>query len=281
MKLQSAIPHAGSRRRGFTLVEILVAMFVLALILVMLAEIFKGTVTATSASQKQLEATREARTVLDTLREDLANLVVENNLATVFVSPDGSNSKLLFVTRRRGPQSISNLRFLVVSYELRGTDLYRNVSQISWTDADFVTRVFQTPTPSMSGVLAKGILRFEVMPQLTGGNVVSLSEAGSWKSTQWNGTALPGNYSAFYLKSAPAAGVSERVRGLTVAVAVLHESCLKLPNASGIAGALTVSSSGKTPQETWMGIINGGGLAGYSLPAVAALRVAQATYSLP
>lgn len=270
----------GPVARGFSLVEILVAIAVLCLILVMLSQLSSNTMQITSTSQKQMEATRQARAILDTMRDDLGNLVVQNGAATVFAKTDGLNSKLVFVTYRRGPQGVSDQRFMAVSYALVGTQMVRNYAMISWKDVDLMSKAFQATSSTLSGVIAENILRFEVVMLLDNGNVVPLTTTGSWLVTTWNEDPVPEGFFALRLTGSTVDRTQSKVRALTVAVAALDGKSLLLPNATNILTALIPSDTGKTPLESWNGVINQGGLSAYPRPAAAALRIVQRTFPL-
>ncbi len=272
------LPQA-RRKNGFTLVEMLVSMTVLSLIMVVLSQLLNATVLATTTSQKQIEATRQSRAVLDTMRQDLASLVTENGASTVFAKTDGLNSQLVFVTYRRGPQGMTAPRFTAISYTLDGAKMQisRNYSQIAWNATDLMTAAL-SPASSVSNVVSEGTLRFEVVLLLDNGSVVSLSDAGSWIDTTWNGDAVPNGFSALRLAGATIDASKPRVRALTVAVASVDKGSLLLPNVGNIPTALVSPASGKTPLEAWVSIIDQGGLANAPRPAVAALRVLQLTF---
>jgi prepilin-type N-terminal cleavage/methylation domain-containing protein len=267
--------------RGFTLVEVMVAMAVLSLIIVMLSQIFSTTVLATSYSQRRMEATRQARAVLDTMRQDLANLVVENGAATVFAKADGQNSKLVFVTYRRGPLGATEPRFMSISYSLDGTQMQvtRSYSLIPWNTVDLMTNALSPATP-VSQVVAEGALRFEVVVLLDNGNVVPLTAAGPWIDTTWPGITDMQGFSELHMAGTIADPANPKVRALTVAVASVDEKSLRLPNAGNIATVLISPTAGQTPFEAWFGVIDQGGLSACPRPAVAALRVLQRTFPL-
>jgi general secretion pathway protein J len=100
--------------RGFTLVEVLVALFVMALMAGMAWRGVDGIARTRDASQQRLDTLLRAQTVMAQWEQDLA--MVQDSLAVPPLTFDGAT---LRITRRqeRGMQ--------VVAWSLRGTSLWR------------------------------------------------------------------------------------------------------------------------------------------------------------
>ncbi len=64
--------HRAPHRRGFTLVELLVAISVTAVIIVLLSQIFASTSAQWQAADQRIDAFREARTAVQIIARDLA-----------------------------------------------------------------------------------------------------------------------------------------------------------------------------------------------------------------
>ena len=96
------LPHA--RSRGFTLVEVLVAMMIMAMLAVMAWQGVDGIVRARDHSQARLEQTLRLNTVIAQWEQDLAS--VQETSAVPGLSFDGSTARL---TRRaeRGMQVVT------------------------------------------------------------------------------------------------------------------------------------------------------------------------------
>jgi prepilin-type N-terminal cleavage/methylation domain-containing protein len=73
-----------SRAQGFTLTEILVAMTILSVIVVMLFSIFDHATRAWQASEKNVDAFREARAALFMLKGDLGRLLASSKMPVIF-----------------------------------------------------------------------------------------------------------------------------------------------------------------------------------------------------
>ncbi len=281
MNRDSYLARTTERHLGFSLVELLAAIAVLSLVLLMLSQVSLNTVQAITSSRNQMEATREARGVLDALQEDLSNLVTENGMATIFVKADGLNSQLIFVPRRRGSQGSTSSRFMAVSYALEGTRMVRKYSLIPWNEVDLMSSALQSLATGSESVVADGVLRFELVLLLDTGELVSLATTGSWKDTNWNGVALSDSYSALYLSGTTVNSSQAKVRALTVAVATMDGQSVRLPNAQNMSATLSSTAIGKTPLESWTSVINAGKLVPAPRPAASALRILQETYFLP
>jgi prepilin-type N-terminal cleavage/methylation domain-containing protein len=267
-------------KAGYTLLELLAAVAVLSLMVVLLGQLLGVTARTTSLSRQQLNATREARTVLDALQEDLENMVTEHEAGTIFVKPDGNNSTVTFLTRRRAPSGMADVRFLAVTYELQGTQLMRNVSEIQWSDVDLVTEAFLTPNAALSGKVANGILRFEIVLLLDNGEFVLLSESGTWTTNEWNDVSLPEDFAALRLTGVRRDPAAPKVCGLTVAVAAIDPDLLSRPNVAEAVNELEPAASGATPLESWNAAIDSGKLTPKSPGIAAAIRTLQATFPL-
>jgi prepilin-type N-terminal cleavage/methylation domain-containing protein len=73
--------------KAFTLVELLVAVSILVLLTLTVARLFDAALSATTASNKHIEADAEARPVLDRLAIDIAQMVKRSEIDYFFKSP--------------------------------------------------------------------------------------------------------------------------------------------------------------------------------------------------
>lgn len=265
---------------GFTIVELLAALAVLMLIFGMLLQIFNNTVAATQASRQQLDATQQNRFVIDALHGDLANLVVQEGAATVFVQEEPLAARVVFLTRSRGPDGAQDFRFLAVAYQLNGNSLRRHSTPVSWTKPDLMKEALSADSSSTASTLSESILRFQIMLNLDNGATVLLSTAGPWLSAQLIDEQVPDGYSALLLAGPRPDPVQPRVRSLTVAVAALDPLSLRLPDVSNMGSALGLPEPGQTYAEAWATAANSGALAAFPAPAVRSLRIAQSTFPL-
>jgi prepilin-type N-terminal cleavage/methylation domain-containing protein len=126
------------RRQGFTLVELMAATAVFALILILFSQTTGFVALAVVGSQNQMDATGADQTALDALANDLASAVTQHGM-TVYLSQDSqNNAQIAFLTQCRGPSgtSSSDFRLMAVAYLLRGNQLIRQVTPVLWSDTN-------------------------------------------------------------------------------------------------------------------------------------------------
>lgn len=268
---------------GFTLVELLVAMAITALMLALLTQISGHTLQSIRISRQHLDATQCTRVVLDALESDLSNLIAENGLTAVVAQDASDNTRLAFLTRGRGPDNSGSdpSRFLAVGYALSGNEMQRKLFPVTWNVHDLmgaVTGVFASTT---SNAFGKSIVRFEVSAILDSGTTVSLSQTGTWKTDTVNGQTIASPFSALMLHNYLATtDTALHIRSLVVAVAALDEQSINLPNAKNIGSSLPSPSGSQTPMDAWNAALASGAIDHYPPPAQAALHFDQRTFQL-
>ncbi len=89
MPAQSPRKHAAS---GFTLIEILVAIAVTALLVVMAAQLTSSTTSTTTNSRKHLDANSQARQIFDRMEHDFSRMLKRNDVDCVFNIQAGNDS---------------------------------------------------------------------------------------------------------------------------------------------------------------------------------------------
>jgi prepilin-type N-terminal cleavage/methylation domain-containing protein len=92
-----------SVREGFTLVELMVAIAILALIVVAVAQIIGTASTVTAAGNKHIDANSQARAVFDRMATDFAQMVKRNDVDYIFYKASGTggaglNDTMFFFT---------------------------------------------------------------------------------------------------------------------------------------------------------------------------------------
>lgn len=93
-------------RGAFTLVEMLVAMAVLALMIVLVAQLVSDASGAIHADRKRMDADSQARLVLDRLAQDFARMPQRGDVDVVFSRRTG-NDKLFFYSEAAGISTAS------------------------------------------------------------------------------------------------------------------------------------------------------------------------------
>lgn len=112
-------PRTASKFGAFTLIEMLTAMAVFLLLAVIVFQVVSETARSTGSGNSRIEASRAARTSLDTLAEDLAT-VVQDYGPTIMCSQDAAgNTTLAFLCVSRSEKgSTSSPRLGGVFYKI-------------------------------------------------------------------------------------------------------------------------------------------------------------------
>jgi len=188
-------PVAGfSRSAAFSLIEILVACAVLALIVVLLAATFSNFANVTSVSGRRMESGNQSRTVFDRLELDLASSIRSSGVEIKFFKNDSGNDELAFLANAR-PVTVNAAttpRMAKIGYEVpsanTGLDLAgryslsRDTEPFSWNDSavSFLSTgtnsgliPFSTliTSAAQQQMLGRGIFRFELSFLKTDGTI--------------------------------------------------------------------------------------------------------------
>jgi prepilin-type N-terminal cleavage/methylation domain-containing protein len=125
------------RQNGFTLLELLVAMSVLAIVVVLMAQMIGSTSLITSSGTKRMAADEEARMVLDRMAADIARMVKREDVDSLFLS-QADNDAMYFYTE--GPAVYTGPgKLALVGYRMDTNGLWRDSHVKSWDDVAFVT----------------------------------------------------------------------------------------------------------------------------------------------
>lgn len=273
----------GNHGSAFTLIEILVSVAVLAVLFVVVMQVSGYMFNASHISSVQMDANQQARTVLDVLSSDINSAVTDYGQTFLVKQGAGNNTEMAFVIRDRGSASETDTRFIAVHYSL-GADggVVRRRAPITFGDTDYLAGIAQAvqSSASSSDVIAGSMLRMEVVLILDNGQIVPLTESGSWLADKVNGESLPSTlsgFSALALKTFSIDPNNPRVLAFVIGVAALDAQGYYLPNAPGIADKLLTPPAGQTPFDCWNSVINSSQLASFPLPSVWALRLLQTT----
>ncbi|XHR31006.1 MAG: type II secretion system protein J [Chthoniobacteraceae bacterium] len=280
MKIRAAV---FVRPRGFTLLELLVAMAVLCFILAILLQISGQVVWATRFFNNQMDASRQNRAVLDTLAADLSNRITSAG-ETIFTRPQGNNSELIFITRSRGPSASTDFRFLAVDYKLATNQVIRKTQEVYWNSIDLTSLALGTTSSTVSDSM-QGILRLEVVAVLSDGSLAPLPASSSsvtWAISTWQGSTLSEGFQALIISGSRNSQAQSQVRAIIVAVASLDPQSLQIITRLNIdlANKLPAATSGQTPVGAWNTAIANGALAGVPSSVVSSLQFSQQIYPL-
>ncbi len=196
----SALRFPHSAFQAFTLIELLTAMAVLALILVMMLQVVNGLLQSTRTQSQQMDSVATARRALDVITSDLNHAVVGEN-ATI-LAPDGANSNLFaLLVSRRGISGATDHRFLAVSYSTNASNqLIRSYGSVSYGQTNMLEAVTDVSSPVEP--LARGILAIQVRAIADGTNSYAFTNAASanWSTNNYNGFTAPAGYKALLVR---------------------------------------------------------------------------------
>lgn len=161
------IPHPP--RAGFTLVELLVALGVLALVLTAILQITTGSLNTWRQADGRFQNFVIARSVLELMAGDFENNVIGANIGNV--AELSTTDSLRFFTRRLGmdaPGGGALRPFSVVSYAAENGSLWREERAFGWDDRSGFGATI--PSPSQSASICDGVLAFRfAFPDGSGG----------------------------------------------------------------------------------------------------------------
>jgi prepilin-type N-terminal cleavage/methylation domain-containing protein len=264
------------RGQGFTLVEMLVAMAVLSILAVLLAQVVALTSQATAAASKHLDATGQARVVFDRLATDLAGRPNRSDLGMLFTKVTPGNDSFQFYTQANGYSGARQVT--AVGYRIQQTtagrlyQLERGAAGTDWTGntnplVQFLPNVFAAPAVSDANydVLANDVFRLEFCFLLNTGLLSTTS------ASPYNSAGLQ-TYSD--------------VVGLVVGLGVLDGRSRELISSTNPNGPLATlckdladPPSGQDPASYWSTAMAQPGFgAGLPLPVVQNIRIYQRTF---
>jgi len=239
---------ARSTVSGHTLVEVLTAVAVLALMLLLIFQVIEGIFNATHSQSQAIEAVSSGRRILDVMTADLENAVI-NNDATV-IAPSGTNTNMLFalLANRRGATGQSS-RFLSVSYSLDGSNqAIRSYGSVGYASNDLLSAAVSTPVPSRVP-LARNVLAIRALAVTDSTNYpFSGPVVANWAVTgSYNGHPVPSGYNALMAEAEGfVTGLTNCTRAVEVWVAVTDEQTCSLLRSNGKLAAL-IASLGSDP----------------------------------
>lgn len=271
---------------GFTLVELLVAMAVMALLLVLMLQVTNGVLLSSRTQNQQMESGGAARRALDVMALDCQNAVTAGNSA-ILAGQAGASYLLVLPVRRLTPSgvAVANQRFLAVAYATNASNqLLRSYVSIPFTESNPVANL-PGYTFTNNGPLSPGILAFQILALGDGTNSYPLSTAVSpnWATTNYNGLAPAANYFALLTPSSTfastnyASGLTNCTRGLQVWIAAVDDKNYRLlSNAGKLTTAQSALSS--TNPTIWRASIDAANIPAQTKSSI---RILTKTIPLP
>lgn len=274
-------------KSAFTILELLVATAVMALLLVLLLHVTNHTLQASKTTTQQLDVTQSARQALDVLSSDIANAVTTDGAALLTQTTANGAPSLVFLTDGRG--DTASARFLAVNYKLDGSNrLLRGYQSVGWTgSSDFLAAAITASGSATPSVLATGILQFAVLAVLEDGSMVSLlappgNAAGVSGSVLFEGRAVPAGWRALVPSHppipSPSTFANARVRALLVAIASVDEQNFERLGSAQKSLFANDASATSDPVAAWETALQASAFPG---PARSAIRFHSKVIPLP
>lgn len=257
------------QRTGFTLIEVLVATAVLALLVLLIAGILQSGSTVISGSRKHLGADAEAREVFGQFGMDLAR---RPNRADLDVLLSASNNALFFYSEAPGFQSTTDPRqfnkLSLVGYRVNSNaQLERLGKGLSWDAPPFLSYASQPPATNATPLAASTI------PGVWGQTVGSVPGHADGTDPNYHLLAKGVFRLAFCFQKSdgtfvlsptfdPWRGKLAETSALILTLAVLDEESRKaVPDTSKLATALPTPTqsnltAGRLPAEIWQAAVD-------------------------
>ncbi len=270
---------------AFSLVELLVAMAVFAILGLLTISIISATDRSTNLSIRDIDSASQARLALDRIGMDLRGLVKRDDLAFAAQNiPVGTADALMVfasLVASAGIPASDNRNISIVAYQVGPHSdnadrlcLLRGAKPIKWADTGFfglqsnglppvsIPAAFSPVYPGDYDVLASGIIRMVVGFQLYPDNQpVILADGSSVPLAQGQIVYSP----PLQTRPASANGLTvknvdlSRISAIVVGIVVLDMNTLRLANADqtkSLASAFPVPVSNKLPVQAWSAIAN-------------------------
>jgi len=261
---------------AFTLIEMMVAISVLALLVTMVGALMKGATVSTNSSNARMDADGEARLALDRIGFDLRRILLRPDIDYQFTQQTG-NDMLGFYSSVGGYTGTRG--YSVVAYSIVNNALERGVNGLNSSQMVFAgtaptlfgnnTLTNLLPDNSQDETLGPSIFRFEVEFILKGGTL-----------------DLSGNTVNAALVSTPSATDSiQNISSIVVTIAALDSRGRGIVTDLGaVAALLPDAASGSDTAVLWKSVLAQSDfpkLAHIPAAAAAAIRVYQRSYDLP
>ena len=250
-------PPARRLGAGFTLLEILVAMCILALLVLFVGQIIDLTGQSISINSKKLDADQQVRMALDMIGTDIGSRLKRSDVSHGCTKKEGNDTLAWYseVDNYEGARRVT-----AVGYRIRGNDapagqahqLQRGVKGTEWEGDQGVlfSQAFPTISDPDYEVLSDSILRMEFAYMKTDGS--------------FSNTAKP--------------DLSD-ITAIVVAVAVLDPTSRKQVDESeltALVNALPDASDGEDPLTGWnKAMASSSFTSRFPVPVVQSLRLAQ------
>jgi prepilin-type N-terminal cleavage/methylation domain-containing protein len=269
--MNSSATHQVSRPGGFTLIEVLVACSILALLVVIVAQMVGSASSLSSNSKKRLDADDEARMVFDRITGDINGMLKRRDVNPLFL-PNAGNDAFFFYSQAPAylsNSSASNSQIAIIGYFMTNSastnGLVRLGSGQAWDSLSFTNSMGAAVTaasinPTNLHLIAPDVFRMEyallMKPGSTNntngqGPVSAITLGASSSSASTNGPNV-----VFQTNNA-GQGMKD-VAGIIVAIAILDPTSRVIVSSNALAtlASNSMSDASLSPSNS-SGLING------------------------
>lgn len=262
-------PQTTTSPDGFSIVELLVAVAVLSIVVVLMAQMLGSASTMISGSSKRMAADEEARLVFDRMASDFARLLKREDADNLFRAMNG-NDEMYFYTESPAiyASSTNNSPIAMVGYRVDTNGLVRMSEGKNWDDLLFLTvgtngvtnansKITSLPDPMNLSYIGPSVFRMEYTFLMKPGTTNVLGGVNS--TNTYSQTNVPGM------------GLKD-VSAIVITLGLLDESSRKIVDTTTISNvAAGFQDAPAGPVSTnWSST-----LPGLSGPARSATRIYQ------
>lgn len=277
--------------RGFSILELLVAVAVLALLMVLILQMISGAVGTTSISRKRVSADNEARRIFDRISGDISGMLDRADADFLIRKSDGNDAIYFFAAApaRAGagssPQPVS-----LVGYRINDLQQIERLAQgLEWDAAPPDGAVFLTfsgSTPDADSTIAgaySSVLGDADKFHVLGEGVFRMEISFLLKPD----SSQPAKLSTSPFRSGGASPFSNKGKGfsdvqaIVVTLVILDEgSRILADDLSGLAGKFGDAVDGTPPADAWQTVVLDPAALGIPAAAASHLRIYQRVFPL-
>lgn len=241
-------------KRAFSLVEVLVAMSVLAIILALMLQVVNGILASTRTQNQQMDSSSIARRALDIMLKDLQQAAIAENAALLFPADSSSTNIIAMLAKRRGPgDATTDHRFLAVRYSTNARhELFRSFGSVSLDEVDLLGSPVTNATNTPVNPILKGILGLQITAKTEGGENHSLKSSAStgWATNRWNQADVPAGWRALTSTSPSwSSTATNRTQSLEIRIAAINPEGYALLESTG--GLPSIEAALQAPANEW------------------------------
>lgn len=283
----------GSSRSGFSLIELLVSITVLAIMVLIIAQMVTGTADTTKLSRKRIDADNEVRRIFDRMALDFDGMLDRSDV-DFLVRKLAGNDEFYFFSEAPGRSGggVVTQPVSLVGYRLNTQQQIERLGWgLQWDAAPPEGPVFLTFS---SGVpLAATTLEGAYSTVLTDDQNYSTLGEGVFRM-ELDFVLKPENGQPAKFSSSPfrsggsspfgnsGKGLSD-VYGIVVTLVVLDKDSRKIVSSgdlSGLVSKFADTTEGATPSGEWHNVVDNPSSLGIPPAAAAQIRIYQRTFSL-